>query len=232
VRIGITGPPEHPDYARAVRDAGGEPSPLANDLASIDAVLAAFDGIVFSGGTDVEPTRYGRDNEDRTYDPSRDAFEIALARALRDRRLPTLGICRGAQLLNVAFGGKLIVDIPAALGLAPATHQSTHADTTNRAIAQAHIVTLTEGLLSEALTATTLPTTTRHHQSIDPAHLAPALHVVGGTPDGIIEAVEATFDHPWFAAVQWHPETSAIGENDPPSRALFTAFLKACQSRI
>ena len=207
-------------YVAALESAGIVPvvvPPLASEE-SVNAILDRVDGLVLSGGEDVEPSLYGqpRSAECHASNLSRDRTEIALVRAARDRRIPVLAICRGPQLLNVALGGTLIQDIPAevpnALG---------HEAREDRA-ARVHEVIIDEGsLIADAIGATQITVNSLHHQSV--RDVAPGLKVTARAPDGIIEGLESESDDWWVMAVQWHPEEM----NDSPEpwdRGLFRAF--------
>ncbi len=201
-------------YVRALDRAGLVPLALPTLLAPERAAAAlAGDGIrglVLTGGEDVEPARYGAAPHPKLQDtdPARDAAEVALIAAARERRLPILAICRGIQILNVALGGTLYQDLaserPGAL---------THEGTETR-----HGLRVEPGsLLERALGTRAATVNSRHHQAI--RDLAPGLRAVAWAEDGVIEAVEAS-PPPWTLAVQWHPE-------DLTERALFDAFARA-----
>jgi putative glutamine amidotransferase len=218
-------------YVTAVRTFGGEPVLLENDLIALDELLATLDGVVITGGVDVDPTLYGgrlehaRSEAARGYRRDRDAFESALVRATRERGVPTLGICRGLQIANVAFGGTLVEDLREEFGERyTLEHRQTNElglDRTEHA--PGHEVTLAAGSRLAALLGTTsLPANSMHHQGVRVA--GDGLVVVGRTPDGVIEAAEATFDHPFFFAVQWHPEELL---DDPGTIALFSGLVRA-----
>jgi putative glutamine amidotransferase len=215
------------EYARAVADAGGEPRLLAFDPTTVDAVLAGTFGVLLSGGGDVEPARYGETSERATeVDERRDAFELALVRRARERGLPTLCICRGVQVANVAFGGTLVDDIGGAFGPAPAAmHRREVGGASMRGLIEGHTVAIRPGsLLATVVASESIVTGSRHHQSI--ARVAADLDVVGTTPDGIVEAVEARFASPFWLGVQWHPE-STLAEDNGASSAIFAAFVAA-----
>ncbi len=205
----------HPDvipYLRAVERAGGAPVLLANDPANIDELLATLGGVVLSGGVDVDPVRYGGKpdhphSQAGRYRPERDDFEIELARATRDLRVPTLCICRGLQVANVAFGGTLIEDLREELGERyTLNHRQTHENGQDRSdYTPGHDVKLdSKSALAALVGSATFATNSMHHQAI--RQPGDGLVVIGRTSDGVIEAVDATFDHPFFFAVQWHPE--------------------------
>ena len=168
--------------------------------------------------------RYGGDPErtERDLVPERDEFELALVRVAREENIPALLICRGMQVANVAFGGSLIEDLPSEPETSYVNHAYTLADPYR------HRVRLEPGRLSAIVAANEIETNSRHHQAL--RVVAPALRVVGRSDDGVIEAVESTFDHPFFVGVQWHPENLSLLD-DPPSRRLFEAFVVAARER-
>lgn len=220
-----TGRPAHSlgtEYAAPIEDAGGAVA-LLPPTAGVDEVLDRLDGLVLSGGQDVHPSRYGaRPEEGKDYDPARDGYEIALALGARERGLPVLAICRGLQVSNVAFGGSLVVDIPAS----EHHHPVRGAD---EQLSARHPVAFAEDSRLAALYGTTERTVnTIHHQSVEVP--APGLRPVAWAPDGIVEAVEADGGWP-FWAVQWHPEKMTAPDEAAEERPLFTAFVAAARDR-
>jgi len=220
-------------YVAAVRRAGAEAVLLAND-AAVEDVLASVGGIILSGGADVDPDRYGgrRDHarsQAGRYRADRDDFEIALVRETRARGVPTLCICRGVQAANVAFGGTLIEDVREEFGERYTIHhRQTYEDGLDRAdYAPDHDVVLAaESLVARVCGATTFRTNSMHHQAL--RALGEGLVAVGHTSDGVIEAVDATFAHPFFLGVQWHPEEL----DDDPSRRLFAELVAAARQHV
>jgi len=215
-------------YVRAIERAGAVARLLPNDAGAVAVLLESLDGIVLGGGVDVDPVRYGGNpnhgnSEAGEYRPDRDAFEIALARAARERRVPLLGICRGMQVVNVAFGGTLVEDLADHFGGAGLNHlQTDEAGVERYDYAPGHEVTLApSSALARLAGATAFGTNSMHHQAV--RALAPGLVAVGHTRDGVVEAADATFDHPFFHLVQWHPEEL----DDAPSRALFAGLARA-----
>ncbi len=201
-------------YVRALERAGvvplAVPTMLAPDHAA--AALNGMRGLVLTGGEDVAPDRYGALPHPRlgVVDPSRDAAEVALIDAARQRGLPILAICRGIQILNVALGGTLYQDLSSERpGPVPHSDETSH-----------HGVRVAAGSLLERTLGTRAATVnSRHHQAI--RDLAPALKAVAWAEDGVIEAAEPNgADDPWIVAVQWHPE-------DLTERALFEGFARA-----
>ncbi len=214
--IGVTvgaprdgGAPEGGRYAEAVLEAGGAPKVLAPTLAP--DVLGDLDGLLLTGGGDIHPGRFGRELDERTHslDEARDAFEIDLVQAAIDAGLPVLGICRGAQVLAVALGGTLHVDLGDEV---PGSLQHRR----EKAVVEAHRVDLDPASLVAAVTGgASYEANSSHHQGVsDPG---PRLKVVGWAPDGVVEAVELPGTR-WCVGVQWHPERLPGAH---PSRALF-----------
>jgi putative glutamine amidotransferase len=206
-------------YADAVRAVGLVPLVLPPiEPPELDSVLAAVDGILFSGGEDVAPSEYGEDTSSRTDAPNRprDRCELALARLARERKVPSLAVCRGIQVMNVAFGGTLVQDIPTEC---PSTLRHDRADA--RA-SRVHDVTIErDSALARALGATALTVNSSHHQSL--ARIADGLRVTARAPDGVIEGAEWVADDWWMLGVQWHPEELLRDANDW-DRSLFRAF--------
>ncbi len=209
-------------YVRAVLRAGGVPLVLS-PLLGIEhnaVLLEALDGLLLSGGDDVDPVHYGQAPHPDlgAVDPQRDAFELAIFRDARAHGLPVLAICRGIQLVNVAMGGTLWQDIPSERPQALRHAQATHRDD------RTHRVDLTPGSqLAMALGGTVCEVNSFHHQSI--RDLAPGLAITGRAPDGEIEGVESEDDGPWLLAVQWHPE-EFHHHHTAPDHGLFDALVR------
>jgi len=179
-----------------------------------ESAVGALDGIVFTGGEDVDPSRYGREDARALceVDAARDAFEWALRDA--HAQLPTLAICRGAQLLNVYHGGTLD------------PHLATAQDHVRRdGVDNEHAVTLASGSALEAMAAGDPRTNSSHHQAVD--RLAAPFRAIAHAPDGTLEAYAHADGElrPFFLATQWHPERMAGRSlGDGP----IAAFLTAC----
>ena len=213
-----------PAYAARVADAGGLPLIASRpDPASAPEIAAELlelaDGLLVSGGGDVDPATYGDAPENvEDADGAADAWELHLLRAARDRGLPTLAICRGAQLLAVAHGGRLAQHLPEAPGHAELAGMPGEA-----ILAARHPVAVVPGTrLHAALGTQALDVNTIHHHAIaDPGELA----VTATAPGGVVEAVEP---HGWAAlGVQWHPEKM----EDPLQRALFADLVARARDR-
>ncbi len=178
-------------YARSVLQAGGLPVHLPLD-ANPSEYVAHLDGVLLTGGADIEPHRYGAEPDGQgDYEPIRDEFEFTLLGAAIARDLPVLGICRGAQLLNVYAGGTLHQHVPSHARFELAPH------------IRVHRVTIEPGtLLSEIYGQEQMDVNSLHHQAV--ATTGPAAVVSAWADDGTVEAIEIE-DHPAIG-VQWHPE--------------------------
>ncbi|MGE2730742.1 gamma-glutamyl-gamma-aminobutyrate hydrolase family protein [Mycolicibacterium vaccae] len=178
--------------------------------------LRGVAGLVLLGGGDIDPTLYGLPaDQPGLYGVNRvvDDYTISAVRQARDTGLPILGICRGAQVLNVAYGGSIIPDI---VDWAP------HHGPTTETIFVAEQVSLAEGSrIAGILQTTKLTVQSGHHQAID--RVADGFVVTGTAVDGIVEAIESADDAEWIVGMQWHPEHA---DADPRARErLFAAFV-------
>ena len=208
------------EYLDAVRRAGGIPLLLAPGEANWEAVLDKLDALILTGGGDIDPDRYGGVHHPASYgvDQERDSLEWALARHVISSGMPTLGICRGAQILNVAQGGTLIEHIPDEIGEA-VLHRAPPREPIP------HNVTLKpQSRLAHILRQDEISVASWHHQA--PRKIAPGFEIVAQAPDGTVEAIEMP-DHPWLVAVQWHPELTAA--NDPLQQRIFDALIEAAR---
>jgi len=182
-------------YLRAIEAGGGLPVVLApDDPALAGALLDRLDGLCLAGGPDLDPLGYGAADRHARLGPTDrvvDAAELALVHAAEERGLPLLGICRGAQAMNVARGGTLHQHLD--------DHRQTHPATE-----AAHAVDVAPGTLLAALTGGgTVPVNSFHHQAVD--RLGEGLRIAATAPDGTVEAVEDP-SRPFFLGVQWHAE--------------------------
>jgi putative glutamine amidotransferase len=209
-------------YVRAVLAAGGVPlvlSPLMGASLAGPA-LEGVDGLVLTGGEDVDPAWYGAEPSPLLSPPSRerDLFELALFAIARQQQLPILGICRGIQLINVGLGGTLFQDLPTER---PARVE--HRPTASRD-SRTHRVRLQPGSrAAEALGTDALTVNSSHHQAV--RDLAPGLIASGWTDDELIEAAESAADEAWLLAVQWHPE-EMYRDARAPEQGLFAALVR------
>lgn len=213
-------------YIQAVIKAGGLPVVIPVGLSEQEtkALFDRLDGLLLTGGADVDPARFGGLPHPRVYgiDPRRDAMEIQLAQMSAQRGKPFLGICRGIQVINVALGGTLYTDI---------------ADHKQNALRHdwfpnvprdylAHSVSLDESSrLAQILGGPACEVNSLHHQGL--LEVAPGLNAVAFSPDALVEAVELP-DHPFGLGVQWHPEWL---QEHLPQRQLFQALIQAAERR-
>ncbi|MFY4776962.1 gamma-glutamyl-gamma-aminobutyrate hydrolase family protein [Metabacillus sp. RGM 3146] len=210
-------------YYESIEEAGGTPVviPIGDDEMA-EAWAALCDGILLSGGEDIDPSGYGEQLHPLTGATSkeRDETELALIRMAKEKKIPLLAICRGAQLLNVALGGTLIQDIGSEI-----KGSLEHKQIKPRP-EPSHKVKLLEGSrLYEILDGPDIEVNSMHHQTI--GKLGEGMKAVGTAPDSISEAFEVT-DPDWkVLAVQWHPEEMASA--DERMRRLFEAFIEDCR---
>lgn len=188
------------EYAQAVIEAGGLPVYLPNDVAPSD-IVGRLDGLLMTGGTDIAPELYGApaDPDLLVTEPARDAFELAVLDAAYLRELPTLGICRGLQIINVHAGGTLH------------QHVAEHARTDGRRDDLVHNVSIEPDTTLADVYGDVCKVNSLHHQAAD--RIGAELRVVARADDGGIEAIEHT-KLP-VVAVQWHPEMLATRATDP-----------------
>jgi putative glutamine amidotransferase len=217
-------------YLRAVEQAGGIPVLLAPQLspAAREALWGRIDGLVLTGGGDVEPARFGEaTTHPRTtlVSAERDALELELVdRALRDD-VPMFAICRGLQVLNVALGGSLHQHLPDVFGTKVEHTQKKE----TRDLATHDVKVQTEGTrLGTIVGGPELRVNSYHHQAV--ARVGQSLREVAWAPDNVIEALEHDDRRRFVVAVQWHPE-ELVG-HDAAARALFTAIVDAARSRV
>ncbi len=203
-------------YIAAIRRAGGRPVLIpAPDPAPAGEVLACFDGVLLTGGGDLHPSHYGAEPHPTTADvqPDRDGLELDLVRACARLGLPLLGICRGMQAVNVAFGGTLHQHLPERDGIGD------HGDP-DLGTAVTHSIRIQPGSrLAQVSGATRVSVVARHHQGVD--RLGDGLVASAWTEDGLVEAVERPGGA--MLAVQWHPEVTAA--EDPSQQALFDSLV-------
>ena len=210
-------------YVDAVERAGGVPVLVPPTAEAAQAVMAVADGVIVIGGSDIHPSEYGGDanHPDLTkFDPARDRSELEIMTQLvNGESIPTLGICRGMQVMNIAMGGTLHEHVPDTLeedihrsadGLW--TLQSVQVDPTSR--------------LAEIMEADEVAPTSGHHQAVK--KLGESLKITARAADGAIEAIEHT-GMPWMMGVQWHPEVTAA--EDPTQQRLFDELVAEAARR-
>ncbi len=221
-------------YLVGIREAGGLPLLItpAHEGESLRAVYELLDGLLLTGGEDVEPTRYGETVTAPKVEavPERDALEFRLFEWALADGLPVFAICRGIQVLNVALGGSLYQDLPSGRA-GEVRHDQMKAEPPVPRPEPSHAVTVLPGsFLGDLVGEGELRVNSMHHQGIKA--LAPPLFPVAYAPDGLIEAVEANDPAPpaFLLGVQWHPE-ELLRAGDVASRRLFDAFVVAAGKR-
>ncbi len=192
------------DYIRQVQHAGGVAVVIPPGPGGPDGLLDLIDGLMLTGGNDLGSSLYGADPhvEAEETDAKRDRFEVALVRRAIERDIPFLGICRGIQVLNVAYGGTLVQHLPESHG----SHD--HRRTTGTFEGNDHLVNLEAGsLAAHAAGETTHRVPSHHHQAVD--RVGEGLIVTGrSVGDDVAEALEVR-GHRYALGVQWHPEADA-----------------------
>ena len=210
------------DYVEAVLRAGGTPVlfPVTSDREQISLLLDQVDGLLLTGGVDVDPARYGELKMPCCGDCStcRDSMEFPLCREALNRRMPVFAICRGMQVLSCVLGGDMYQDVAEQFGTGlrhprydvpadPVHTVDIHPDT----------------LLSSIVGVSVLDVNSRHHQGV--RNTGKGLIVSAAAPDGLTEGIELP-GYPFALGVQWHPES--LSDRYPEHQALFNAFVKAC----
>jgi putative glutamine amidotransferase len=205
------------DYVDAIERAGGRPILVPPSEAAVEETLDALDGIVFSGGADLDPALYGAEPHAETDTPQarRDLGEIALLRSALERDMPVLAVCRGVQLLNVARGGDLVQHLPETLG--NDDHKPTPGTFTE------HPIEVKEGTRLGSMIGPCSDVTSHHHQGL--GRVGEGLVEAAWASDGTLEGVEDPSQR-FTVGVQWHPEAGgdrALFENLVAEAAAYRA---------
>jgi putative glutamine amidotransferase len=226
--IGITNCRKIEDYRQSILHVGGEVR-LLDVSADLAAALEGLHGLMLTGGADIAPDKYGEAPHPTVEEPEpgRDDFELGLVSLARKQRLPILAICRGIQVLNVAYGGSLVQDIPSQV---PGALPHRLEVPPHQAFELAHEIwidkdTLLSKLMRERLSDTdACEVNSRHHQAV--RQLGRGLVVSATAPDGVIEAIEDPAAG-FCLGVQWHPENFfRTGEFRPLFEGLLEATAK------
>ena len=212
-------------YNTAITRAGGLPLliPIGIDLQSLDSLIDIVDGVLFTGGGDIDLSYFDGVTHPRVYgvSPERDQLEFALLKAILEKHLSFLAICRGIQVLNVAFGGTLHTHIQDQVDNALKHDWFPGYPRDNLA----HTVSLTcDSLLFKILGADDVPVNSLHHQGI--AKVGNGLEAIAFAPDGLVEGLVVEGEK-FALGVQWHPECLP---DDPGMQNLFGKFIEACKS--
>lgn len=206
-------------YAEAVRRAGAIPVLVPPQPENASELVDALDGVLLAGGGDCDPAIYGEEMHPTVdpMDPRRQANDLALAHAAREKGVPTFGICLGLQVMNIDAGGSLIQDIDS-------QHDTEIGHASQPEDRVRHDVMIEQGTqLASYLSESELNVNSSHHQAI--REVGQGLRVTAHAPDGIIEGLEDP-RHPFYLGVQWHPE-DMTGEGSATS--LFAAFIDAAR---
>lgn len=212
-------------YVEAIEQAGGVPLiiPYLADKSDISYFIEICDGFCFTGGIDIDPARYGEEIDPLCGEisASRDEMELAYMQPILKSQKPVIGICRGAQVINVALGGTLYQDIPSMLGES-FPHRQTEA-----LLEYSHGVNIEVGTpLFELLKTERIRANSFHHQSVKA--LGDGLRVMARADDGIIEAFYLE-GHPYLMAYQWHPER--LCARDRSAALIFESFIEAAKKQ-
>jgi len=215
-------------YLSAVSRAGGVPFliPLSLEMSALRELFNLASGIVLTGGGDIDPAYYHQVPQTKLYNvqPDRDQVEMAFSRWASEEGKPTLGICRGGQVMAVAAGGTLCQDLPSQKPEAELHNYVYQQEGTNSDDFLAHAVKLeSTSRLAKILQTDTLWVNSLHHQAVE--SVSNSLQIMGYSTDGVVEVVEQA-GHPFFCGVQWHPEL-LVAEHKQ-ARQIFEAFVKAC----
>lgn len=217
-------------YLNAVQQAGGVPVPLPPqlDAVALGELWQRLDGVLLTGGGDVDPARFGEPRHPTVSDvsPARDALEIELSHWALERGVPLLAICRGLQVLNVALGGSLHQDIPSGSG-SPLDHSQKALQQTRRDQPVHHVKVQEGSRLARILGALDVDVNSFHHQAVKA--LGRGLSAVAWSPDGIVEGAEMQEGDRFVVGVEWHPE-DLVG-HDPAARNLFAALVDEARWR-
>ncbi len=212
------------DYANAVIKAGGIPVliPNCSDPEVITDFIQKIDGLLLSGGSDIDPEMYGEFPHGYCGHVfvRRDLQEKVALREAYNRRIPIFGICRGLQFMNVYFGGSLYQD------LFHECNTPVHSSNVYRRNYPVHRVELMESTLKDIIGEDRIATNSFHHQGVKDA--APNARVVATAVDGVVEGMEFMGGHPFTLAVQWHPE---MMYDSPITDKIFKAFVEACEQK-
>ncbi|MEG4148644.1 gamma-glutamyl-gamma-aminobutyrate hydrolase family protein [Microcoleus sp. Pol12B5] len=210
-------------YIDAVQAAGGIPILLPPNQLDPASIFDAVDGLILSGGGDINPELYGGYVDHTVYsvNAERDNFELSLAKLALKADIPVLGICRGMQMLNVASGGSLVIHVPDAYG-----DEVNHGSGIPPRAIEHTIEIEPTSRLAKIMGKTSTTVVSWHHQAV--RKVTSDWQIVANAPDTLVEAMEHCY-HPWMIAIQWHPEMSP---NCSFNSRIFQAFVEAAASRF
>ncbi|MFC7394478.1 gamma-glutamyl-gamma-aminobutyrate hydrolase family protein [Scopulibacillus cellulosilyticus] len=213
-------------YVSSIMDAGGLPYifPQTHDTAIIQDLLDHVNGLLLTGGSDIDPSLYGEEPQPGLgqIKPDRDQFEMLLIQEALKRNMAIFAICRGSNMLNVAAGGNIIQDI-----LSQNPHPLQHYQLAPRDYCSHQIVINTGTLLHQIIQLDKMKVNSFHHQAVK--NPAPGFQISAASSDGVIESIESTV-HRFVLGVQWHP--GDLVQKDSYAKQLFQSFVNACQSNM
>lgn len=207
----------------AIKKSNGIPLILPYDINSIDNYLHLVDGLYFTGGQDVNPMYYNEDPHKNigSIIPDRDLFEIELCKKAFEKKIPILGVCRGAQIINVACGGNLYQDLDSQLN----NHICHIQESPTPLSSYFHLVDLSQNTIIESIFNTNkIHTNSYHHQSVK--DIATDFIVSARTSDGVVEAIECTKDQ-FILGIQWHPERMI--DKHKEALLIYERFIQECK---
>jgi putative glutamine amidotransferase len=215
-------------YLSAISQAGGIPFliPLNLERLALRQLYDLSSGILLAGGGDIDLALYGQTPQTKLYSvqPDRDQLEMTLSRWAADEGKPTLGICRGIQVMAVAAGGTLCQDLPTQKPTATLHNYIYQTEGTNAVDHLAHEVEFTStSRLAQILQTNTMWVNSLHHQAVE--SVPAPLQITGCSSDGVVEVIEHP-EHPFFYGVQWHPELLVAAHQS--ARRIFEAFVAVC----
>lgn len=210
------------NYANSIWKAGGIPFSiphLSGLVDNCDAVLSYIDGLLLSGGSDIDPNLFGQEPKFKLkqIDPVRDKMELELAKSAIEKKFPVLAICRGIQIINVAAGGSLYQDLKQ-----QRDQVLNHQQDAPRWHPTHQVEVSEESILRDTIGREKIKVNSLHHMNVK--EVGNGFKVTARSSDGLIEAIEHE-EAPFQLGVQWHPE--AMVENDESSRLLFSRFVQA-----
>ncbi|GIN87218.1 gamma-glutamyl hydrolase [Heyndrickxia sporothermodurans] len=211
------------DYIQAVINAGGIPIIIPVGIDSdVSQIVEKIDGLVLSGGGDIDPTLFGEEPHQKlgAISPGRDSLEIALIHRFLEANKPVLAICRGIQILSIATGGDMFQDIYSQSNL----ELLQHSQNATRYHFSHYVKVESNSLLADIAGQTEFKVNSFHHQAV--RNVVKPLVVTARASDGVIEAIESS-EHNFVLGLQWHPEPLALNE-DHISKAIFQRFVQAC----
>lgn len=212
----------------AIERAGGIPIVLSylTDSRMLRKVADLIDGLYLTGGDDIDPIHFGEEPHPRlgSYFPERDVFELELTKVMLGKNKPILGVCKGAQILNIAAGGDMYQDIYSQIEEALIQHSQLSPNY----VGSHEVSVKLDSLMYRIVEMDEIRVNSFHHQAN--RKVGKGFIVSGKSSDGVIEVIESVL-HRFALGVQWHPEMLAVGGADEVSRKVFAAFIEACEKK-